>query len=225
MFYTYAHYKPDNSVFYIGKGHGRRAWSKEYHNNHWNNIVAKHPGYKIEILAQWKTEDEAFSHEVFLIDTFRSMGIKLTNVTNGGAGVVGYKHTPESIQKRLDAMQGFSHSEETKSKMREAHLGEKNHFFGRIHSEETKSRISETKKAKPSKPWLGKPRSEETKKKIAQSLIGKTGRKHTEEAKRKISIARTGKKGHSPSEETRKKLSESAKASWVLRRQKVRKEV
>ena len=28
MFYTYAHYKPDNSVFYIGKGQGRRAFDK-----------------------------------------------------------------------------------------------------------------------------------------------------------------------------------------------------
>lgn len=225
MFYTYAHYKPDNSVFYIGKGTRRRAWSKEYHNNYWNNIVAKYPDYKIEILARWETEKEAFDHEVFLIETFRNMGIKLTNVTNGGTGVVGYKHTKESIQKRLDAMQGYVVSEETKAKMRESSLGEKNHFFGKNHSEDSKKKISEAKKANPSKPWLGKPRSEETKKKIAESLFGKPRRKHTEEAKRKISLAKTGKKGPSLSEETRKKLSESIKASWVLRRQKVRKEV
>lgn len=225
MFYTYAHYKPDNSVFYIGKGRGRRAWAKDYHNNHWNHIVAKYPDYKIEILARWDTEQEAFDHEVFLIDTFRAMGIKLTNVTNGGTGVSGYKHTPESIQKRLDSMKGYVPSEETKAKIREAHLGEKNHFFGRSHSEETKNQISETKKANPSKPWLGKPRSEETKKKIAQALLGKPGTKHTEEAKKKISLAHKGKKQASPSEETRKKLSESVKASWILRRQKVRKEV
>jgi len=225
MFYTYAHFRPDNSVFYIGKGHGRRAWSKQYRNNHWNHIVAKYPDYKIEILARWKDEKEAFAHEVFLIETFRSMGIKLTNVTNGGTGVVGYKHTKESIQKRLDAMQGYVVSEETKAKMRESSLGEKNHFFGRSHSEDTKNRISETKKANPSKPWLGKPRNEETKKKIAQSLFGRPGTKHTEESKRKISLAHTGKKQASPSEETRRKLSEAIKASWVLRRQKVRKEV
>lgn len=96
MFYTYAHYKPDNSVFYIGKGQRRRAWAKDNHSNHWNNIVAKYPDYKVEILARWDTEQEAFDHEVFLIDTFRAMGIKLTNVTNGGDGVTGYKHTVET---------------------------------------------------------------------------------------------------------------------------------
>jgi len=83
-------------VFYIGKGHGRRAWAKDYRNNHWNHIVAKYPDYKIEILARWSTEKEAFDHEVFLIDTFRAMGTKLTNVTNGGDGVSGYKHTLET---------------------------------------------------------------------------------------------------------------------------------
>jgi len=225
MFYTYAHYRPDNSVFYIGKGHGRRAWAKDYRNNHWNHIVAKYPDYKIEILARWSTEKEAFDHEVFLIDTFRAMGIKLTNVTNGGTGVAGYKHTPESIQKRLDSMQGYLPSEETKAKMRKAHLGEKNHFFGRNHSEETKNQIAEIKKANPSKPWLGKSRSEETRKKISDALKGRIGHKHTDEARQKISLAHTGKKQAPPSEETRKKLSESIKASWILRRQKVRKEV
>ena len=225
MFYTYAHYRPDNSVFYIGKGRGRRAWSRDYRNNHWNHIVAKYPDYKIEILARWEDEKEAFAHEVFLIETFRGMGIQLTNVTNGGTGVVGYKHTPESIQKRLDSMQGYLPSDETKAKMREAHLGEKNHFFGRNHSEKTKNLIAEAKKANPSKPWFGKPRNEETRKKIADALKGRVGHKHTDESKRKLSLAHKGKKQASPSEETRKKLSESIKASWILRRQKVRKEV
>jgi hypothetical protein len=225
MFYTYAHYKPDNSVFYIGKGQRRRAWSKEYHNNHWNNIVAKYPDYKVEILARWSTEKEAFDHEVFLIDTFRAMGIKLTNVTNGGTGVTGYKHTPESIKKRLDAMEGYAPSEETKEKMREAHLGEKNHFFGKKHLDVVKQKISETKKANPSKPWLGKSRSEETRKKISDALKGRVGYKHTDESKEKLSLAHKGKKQAPPSEETRKKLSESGKMAWIERRKKVRKEV
>lgn len=225
MFYTYAHFRPDNSVFYIGKGRGRRAWAKDNRNPHWHHVTAKHGEHKVEVLAQWPTEQEAFDHEKFLIWCFRDMGVSLTNLTDGGDGAAGYKHTKESIQKRLNSMRGYAPSEETKAKMREAHLGKKNHFFGRNHSDEAKEVISSKKKANPSKPWLGKPRSEETKKKIADALRGRAGSKHTEESKKKISLARTGKKQAPVSAKTRKKLSESTRLSWIARRQKVRKEV
>ena len=224
MFYTYAHYKPDNSVFYIGKGQRKRAWAHDNRNQYWKNVVAKH-GLKVEILAHWPTEQEAFEHEKFLIWCFRDMGCTMANLTDGGEGCSGMKVSQESIQKRLESMKGYVVSEKTKAKMRESSLGEKNHFIGKIHSNESKEKISEAKKANPSKPWEGKLRSEETKKKIADALRGRAGSKHTEEAKAKIALARTGKKQAPPSEETRKKLSESIKTSWVLRRQKVRKEV
>lgn len=96
MFYTYAHYKPDNSVFYIGKGRGRRAWAKDNRNPHWRNVVAKHGEHKVEVLAQWPTEQEAFEHEIFLIETFKLMGFALSNITFGGDGASGYKHTLET---------------------------------------------------------------------------------------------------------------------------------
>lgn len=93
MFYTYAHYKSDNSVFYIGKGRGRRAWSKTNRNPHWRHIVEKHGAHKVEILAYWPTEQEAFEHEKFLIWCFRDMGYSMANITDGGEGPMGYRHT------------------------------------------------------------------------------------------------------------------------------------
>lgn len=96
MFYTYAHYKPDNSVFYIGKGRGRRAWAKDNRNPHWRNVVLKHGEPKIEVLAQWVTEQEALDHEKFLIWCFRDMGQSMANITDGGDGISGYKHTLET---------------------------------------------------------------------------------------------------------------------------------
>ena len=84
-------------------------------------------------------------------------------------------------------------------------------------TEDIKDKISCTKKANPTKYWLGKPRSEETKQKIAKSLRG-VSRPHTEESKRKLSIAHTGKKQKSPSNETRQKLSEATRKSWENRR-------
>jgi hypothetical protein len=136
------------------------------------------------------------------------MGIELINVSNGGHGASGYRH-------RDDTLAHFSKNRK----------GEANAFFGKQHSDAVKQKISKNKKANPSKPWLGKTRSEETRKKIAESLKGRIGHKHTDESKQKLSLAHTGKKQAPPSEETRKKLSESVKKSWILRRQYVRKEV
>ena len=62
MFYTYAHTKPDGTIFYIGKGQGKRAWSNKNRNKHWKNIVSKYENYKVKILANWQTEEEAFNH-------------------------------------------------------------------------------------------------------------------------------------------------------------------
>ena len=79
MFYTYAHTKPDGTIFYIGKGSKRRAWKTHNRNKHWKSIVEKHNGFNVEILANWDTEQEAFDHEVLLISCFKDMNYILAN--------------------------------------------------------------------------------------------------------------------------------------------------
>ena len=208
MFYTYAHYKSDNSVFYIGKGQRNRAFDKISRSKKWKEFVAKEGDYKVEILAQWPTEQEAFEHEIFLIDCFKQMGASLVNVSKGGYGASGYRHTAEYLEHMKSIMSGSG-----------------NAFFGKAHSASTKEKISQAKKKSPSRPWLGKPRDEATRSKISASLIGRIGHKHTDESRAKLSLAHTGKKQAPPSEETRKKLSESVKMSWIARRNKAKKEV
>jgi len=209
MFYTYAHYKPDNSVFYIGKGQRNRAFDKVSRSKKWKAVVAQEGDYKVEVLAQWETEKEAFEHEIFLIECFKSMGANLVNVSKGGYGASGYRHTEEYIEYMKSIMSGSSNS-----------------FFGKIHSDATKQKISLAKKAKPTKYWLGKPRSEETKIKLSEASRGNKnslGFSPSEKTRQKMSMAQKNKAP--PSEETRKKLLESVKMSWIARRQKVRKEV
>ena len=207
MFYTYAHYKPDNSVFYIGKGQRNRAFDKVSRSKKWKAVVQKGE-HKVEILARWPTEQEAFEHEVFLIECFRSMGAPLVNVSKGGYGASGYRHTAEYVEHMKSIMAGSG-----------------NAFFGKTHSVTTKEKISQTKKKNPTKAWLGKNRDEATRNKISASLLGRVGHKHTDESRAKLSLSHTGKKQAPPSEETRKKLSESIKLSWIARRNKVKKEV
>lgn len=106
MYYTYAHYTPNKNLFYIGKGNGRRAYIFHKRNNHWNNVVKKHGKPEVQILAHWNTEAEAFDHEKLLISCFKDMGHTLCNMSEGGEGASGPKH-----------------SEEFKQRIRELHTG------------------------------------------------------------------------------------------------------
>lgn len=146
MFYTYAHIKPDGSIFYIGKGLGDRAWSKDNRNIHWKRTVSKY-GYSVKLMAYWDTEDNAFDHEKRLIKYLRSTGVKLVNMTNGGEGSGGYKWTEEQKRKYkesnlVNAMQGKNHSEETKEKIRAKATGRKlPEYAKKVISEKMKVRI------------------------------------------------------------------------------------
>ncbi len=106
LYYTYSHAKPDGSVFYIGKGVGKRAHGFSSRNRYWKRVVAKHGKPIVEILANWQTEQEAFEHEMFLIDCFKGMGFRLANITKGGDGVAGLRWTEESKAKLSNSKLG-----------------------------------------------------------------------------------------------------------------------
>ena len=145
MFYTYAHYRPDGRIFYIGKGSGNR-YASVGRSRHWKNIVAKEGGFSSEILARWSSEAEAFEHEKFLIKCFRDLGFDLCNLTDGGEGVSGRIVT-----------------DETRNKLRQ--FGNKNGMFGIIVSDETRLRMSVASKKTMSNP--------ETRAKIGLSSQGR----------------------------------------------------
>lgn len=95
-FYTYAHFRlDDGKCLYIGKGKSRRAWSKAGRSDWWKRTVAKH-GYRVQILATWESEEDAFQHEKLLIACFRDMGHPLVNLTDGGEGMSGCRHSAET---------------------------------------------------------------------------------------------------------------------------------
>ena len=84
--------------------------------------------------------------------------------------------------------------------LREQKLGDKNPMFGKKQSRELiEKRVSQ---------FRGKPRSEETRRKIglANSIANK-GKKHSEEHRRKISQANKGRKGEPWSKEMRESIS------------------
>ena len=169
----------------------------------------------IEAIASARTLEDLKEVEKQLIEQHQTKVPHGYNLTDGGDGVFGYKFTEEQKKRNGDLKRGTKASEETKAKMRVAHSGEKNGFYGKNHTEETKRKNAEAHIGKQA--MLGKTHSEETRKKISEALTGQ-GRPHTEEAKKKISLAHIGKKQGSPSPETRLKLSLATKKVWEQRK-------
>ena len=92
-FYTYIHTREDsNSVFYVGKGTGRRAWETR-RSAHWAAVSKK--GYKVDLLGHFDSEAEAYAHELFLVACLRQLGAPLVNKTDGGAWRSGCTHTAD----------------------------------------------------------------------------------------------------------------------------------
>lgn len=88
-YYIYLHVKStDLKPFYIGKGNGRRCFSKQSRSNHWNNIVNKH-GYDIILIEENLTHESAIELEKYWIKRIGRKDLNngpLVNLTDGGEG-------------------------------------------------------------------------------------------------------------------------------------------
>jgi hypothetical protein len=140
-FYVYEHRKGDTGeVFYIGKGKQRRAYVKSSRNAYWKNVVKKH-GYTVHILHENLSEEYALHLEKITIEALIKANIKLCNLTEGGFGSSGRKHTEVTKSKMRKRHLGKTFSEETKEKLRQSQLG-------RVRSEEARKNISVSQKGK-----------------------------------------------------------------------------
>lgn len=104
-FYVYLHRRAsDGKVFYVGKGRNKRAWSKSERNDRWNKTYRKH-GLIVDIAFESLSEDEAFELEVQTILEMRHCyEDTICNITNGGEGASGYKHTDEAKERFSERM-------------------------------------------------------------------------------------------------------------------------
>lgn len=111
---VYKHIRLDtDDVFYIGIGSkASRAFSKDRRNSYWHNIVNK-VGYRVEIITECKTREEACKIECDLISHYGRIGIDpngiLVNMTKGGDGgdtLTGHPNREEIIKKRAFILKG-----------------------------------------------------------------------------------------------------------------------
>jgi hypothetical protein len=188
-FYVYEHIRRDTgAVFYIGKGRGSRHCSKRNRNQYWHNVVNKAGGFDYRVLIEDQSEELILLAEIEKINQLRMLGVTLVNLTDGGEGITGlkhseetkrlmrerlkgksHKHTPESIEKIRQANTGVVFSDERKEKLRQKALGRK--MLPHVR-EALNERMKSFKQ------------SEETKEHLRQVNIG---RKHTPEALAKMS--------------------------------------
>ena len=136
----------------------------------WHVDYQKHPEkYEYIVVEDNIPEDKLDEREIYWIDFFDSYNNGY-NLTEGGVGNRGYKHTEETklYMSNLHSgegnpmygihmcgenapMFGKHLSDETKRKISEAESGEKHHNYGKHHSEETKKKISDAQKGHT--PW------------------------------------------------------------------------
>ena len=134
MAVLYRHIRLDKNVpFYVGIGDSeKRAYNKINRTKIWKNISKR--GYEVEILFRDLTWEQAIEKEKEFIALYgrRDLGLgPLVNLTDGGEGAIGYRHSEEVKKKCRLVSIGRKHTEEEKRKMSEASRGEKNSCYGR----------------------------------------------------------------------------------------------
>lgn len=145
--YIYALLDPDTSLIrYIGKSIRPKERLQNHmnersfcHRSHWlQSLKARGLVPEMVILEEIKGECPWEEAERFWIARARSLGLPLTNNTNGGDGVeglpeetrnriastwLGRKHKPESIEKMRAGRVGRKHSDESRRKLSIAQKG------------------------------------------------------------------------------------------------------
>lgn len=162
------------------------ALSSKSHKNNWIKSLLKR-GLKptINLIEEIETSNIEIhiEKEKYWIDYHKKIGCKLVNSTLGGEGTIGFtpwnkgKHWNEEVRKKISASckgrsndaaveaakkvnTGRPRPKEVREKISKSHKGLNTWIKGRKHSQETKDKIARSK--------IGKPRSEELKKKMSE---------------------------------------------------------
>ena len=193
-YYVYAYLREDGTPYYIGKGHGKRAW--DWH----RNIPVPKDKERIVMLETNLTELGAFAIERRMIRWYGRKDIGsgiLRNMSDGGEGVTGYTHTAKTRAKLSKISKGKVNSAETRAKMSAAQKG-------RVLSKETRAKISEANRTRVV--------TDETRAKMSATRKGRPGKPNSSETRAKLSAAL---KGRTMSEDHKAKTSAKMKEFWA----------
>jgi len=220
-FYVYE-IRDEEELLYIGKGQKRKGYDRvQYYTsgyykrfNRWiDNKLKKIDSFEVNILERFEEESKAIDREIELIQELKP----LCNLTSGGDGISGYRHTEEvkeamtgpgrevsitNLQKAVEANTGKSKLD----KYTTEHILETLHKYGIYPGGKVLGVSGPT-----ARKWLNNNGFEsfKSRRKIEASL----------ENRIKASEANIGKK---PTKETRKKISEAQKGRTIPEERKRR---
>lgn len=175
MYYIYVFQHKKSNKLYVGKTnnfdyrlskHKQASKKPKYY---FHKALAKHgiDAFNYFIIEEWESEQDCLEAEIFWIEFFRSNYPEYGyNLTEGGEGSSGYKHTPESIAKlrivNANKTLGMKHSIESITLMRVAKLADhdKNSLLnsGELNpnSKLTSNKVVEIRKLLKEKQFTGK---------------------------------------------------------------------
>ena len=148
------------------------------HDTYFDRALAKYglDNFSYEIIDRGDTLEELNEKESYWIAKYDCLWPNGYNLTVGGEGVVGYKHTDEQKRKMSDAKKGKI-------------TGEKNPFYGKKHTIKSIKKMSEYQ----SNRWTDEARKERSNK-YKGKFDGENntfyGKKHTQSSKDKMSKAK-----------------------------------
>lgn len=182
---TYFVYKitnNSNSKIYIGKTNDpEKRWYNHVYcalvnkeKTYFYNAIRKYgaQNFLVEVIEKCPDEATVLERERYWIDLLQSNHRDIGyNMTDGGDGISGLKHSEETKKKIALAHLGKTQSEETKIKMSEAHKGqvvlqetrekisqansgENNGMYGKTISDETRSKLSRFQSSRPRLPLV-----------------------------------------------------------------------
>ena len=220
MYYTYIHASPDGDVFYIGKGKDQRVYSMSDRSWLWRERFNQYDGITMRIVKRFDTEQEAFEHEKELVKFHKDSGCNLVNLTEGGAGINGYRQSPASRAKKSAQMRGYKHeivtcphcgetgggtsmkrwhfdncSGPTKRFQARVTLNGERIYLGKFLTKEEAKAAEEifySSNSRPTNHWIGRKHSDASRNKMSETHIGMPGNIWSNESRRKMSEKRIG---------------------------------
>lgn len=203
-FYAYTHSRPDGSVFYVGKGHGRRAWNFTFGRNPYHrSIIKKHRAENIIVtIHPCSDEVAAFELEKKLIMQHQN----LANMTDGGEGASG-RPISDKVRAVFDAHRGGPKSDAHKAA---CSVALKKCWETNPAMRENAARMAETRRGVKRPPHVGEAVS---KAKKGVKLEGE----HLEKVRAAQLVAQEAAKAWHSSDDGRKWHEENGKAAWVGR--------
>jgi hypothetical protein len=152
QYYIYSYLREDCSPYYIGKGSGKRVYTKGS-----KEVKPPRDKSRVRILKANLTEEEAFLLEKLYILMFGRIDLGtgiLRNRSDGGDGASGRISSPEERRKRSERMKGVKRPQWIYDKIAASNTGKKA-------SAETRAKISAIHK--------GKKCTEEHKRKVSEA--------------------------------------------------------